>query len=79
MSVILNTTIPSSSLKKKNLACAYHRVREAIAGGIINFGKIPSELNMADMNTKPLGSVCFHRLSSVYIFRNPPHLEQVKG
>ena len=24
MSVILNTTIPSSSLKKKNLACAYH-------------------------------------------------------
>ena len=24
MSVILNTTIPSSSLKKKNLACASH-------------------------------------------------------
>ena len=79
MSVILNTTIPSSSLKKKNLASAYHCVREAIAGGIIDFGKIPSELNVADMNTKPLGTVNFHCLSSVYIFRNPPHLKKVKS
>ena len=78
MSVILNTTIPLSSLKKKNLACAYHRVREAIAGGIINFGKIPSELNMADMNTKPLGLINFHCLTNVYIFWHPPHLELVK-
>ena len=78
MSVILNTTIPSSSLKKKNLACAYHRVREAIAGGIIDFGKIPSESNMADINTKPLGSICFHCLASIYVFRNPPHLASVK-
>ena len=78
MSVILNTTIPSSSLKKKNPACAYHHVREAIAGGIIDFGKIPLDLNMADMNTKPLGSINFHHLTNVYLFRHPPHLELVK-
>ena len=30
-SVVLNTTIPSSALKKKHNAIAYHRVREAIA------------------------------------------------
>jgi hypothetical protein len=30
MSVVLNTTVPSSVLKKKHNAIAYHRVREAI-------------------------------------------------
>ena len=78
MSVILNTTIQSSSLKKKNLACAYNQVREAIAGGILDFGKIPSGLNMADMNTKPLGTMIFHQLSHVSLFRIPPHLEKEK-
>jgi hypothetical protein len=32
MSIIINTTIPSSQLKKKHNAIAYHRVCEAIAG-----------------------------------------------
>ena len=31
MSVVLNTTVPSSVLKKKHLGVGYHRVREAIA------------------------------------------------
>jgi hypothetical protein len=31
MSVVLNTTVPSSVLKKTHNAIAYHRVREAIA------------------------------------------------
>ena len=42
MSVILNTTLPSSMLKKKHNACAYHRVREAIAARIVDFAHIPS-------------------------------------
>jgi hypothetical protein len=33
--VLQNTTIPSSMLKKKHKANAYHRVRESIAAGII--------------------------------------------
>jgi hypothetical protein len=47
--VILNTAIPSSQLKKKHQACAYHRIREAIAGSVINFRHIPSHLNLADI------------------------------
>ena len=39
MSVVLNTTVPSSSLKKKCNAIAYHRVREAIAENTINIAK----------------------------------------
>jgi hypothetical protein len=37
MSVVLNTTVPSSVLKKKHSAIAYHRVREAIVARIMRF------------------------------------------
>ena len=30
-SVVVNTTLPSSQLKKKHLSCAYHRIWEMIA------------------------------------------------
>ena len=33
--VVVNTTLPSSMLKKKYQACNYHQVREAIAAGFI--------------------------------------------
>ena len=78
MSVVLNTTIPSSSLKKKHLACSYHRIREAIAGKYVKFGHISSELNLADVNTKPLSSVAFHRIIDPYMFRIPEHLNIAK-
>lgn len=79
MSVVLNTTIPSSSLKKKHLACSYHRVREAIAGGFVIYGHIPSTSNLADIGTKPLGTATFHRLIDPYLFRYPLHLKIAKG
>ena len=31
VSIVLNTTVPSSVLKKKHLGIVYHRVREAVA------------------------------------------------
>ena len=71
MSVILNTTLPSSVLKKKHNACAYHRIREAIAAGIIDFRHIKSEVNIADILTKPLGPTAFHRLLTTTLFRRP--------
>ena len=71
MSVVINTTIPSSGLRKKHLSCAYHRVREAIAGGFVIFGHIPSEKNLADINTKPLSNGAFHSLIGPYLFRTP--------
>jgi hypothetical protein len=43
MSVVLNTTVPSSVLKKKHNAIAYHRVRDDIAAKITRFVYIKSE------------------------------------
>jgi hypothetical protein len=37
MSVVLNTTVPSSVLKNKHNAISYHRVREAITARTMNF------------------------------------------
>jgi hypothetical protein len=37
MSAVLKNTVPSSVLKKKNNAIAYHRVREAISTIIMRF------------------------------------------
>jgi hypothetical protein len=71
MSVVLNTTLPSSALKKKHQACNYHRVREAIAAGFIKFGYIPTEKNLADVCTKPLGTQLFHIFLDLYILKNP--------
>ena len=52
--VILNTTIPDSLLKKKHVAISYHRVREAVAAGIVWTVHIKSEHNFADLLTKAL-------------------------
>ena len=41
-SVVINTTVPSSVLKKKHCALSYHKVREMIACNILNFAHIDS-------------------------------------
>ena len=69
MSVILNTTIPSSMLKKKHLGCSYHRVREAIAAKIVSFSHVSSEKNFADILTKPLPSHVHNALVKQLLFR----------
>ena len=66
---VLNTTLPSSNLKKKHLACSYHRIREAIAGKIISYGHIPTEKNTADMLSKPLDGPLLHSHLQTYILR----------
>ena len=70
-SVVLNTTIPSSVLKKKHCAIAYHRTREAIAARIVRFCHVDSEKNFADLLTKPLPNMTFHNLVKPLLFRNP--------
>ena len=54
-SVIDSSTLPHSLLKKRHLALCYHRVREAIASGIVAFFKIPSKVNPADLLSKHYG------------------------
>jgi hypothetical protein len=70
-SVVLNTSVPSSVLKKKHHACAYHRVREAIAGNIMRFVHIPGTTNYADVLSKPLSNEAFHNLVKPLLFRVP--------
>jgi hypothetical protein len=52
MSVVLNTTVPSSLLKKKHNAIAYHRIREAIEARIMRLSYIKSEENVSDVVDK---------------------------
>ena len=75
MSVVLNTTVPSSVLKKKHHAIGYHRVREAIAASILQFAHCDSKTNLSDVLTKPLGIDAFHSLVRPILFRRPPHVE----
>jgi hypothetical protein len=70
LSVVVNTTLPSSKIKKKHLSCQIMRVREAIAAGFVRFGHVRSEQNIADIMTKPLGPSVFHRLAHPYLFRH---------
>ena len=68
VSVVINTTLPSSQLKKKHQACNYHRVRKAIAAGFICFGHIDTvHQNIADVCTKPLPGPLFHKQVAVTV------------
>jgi hypothetical protein len=46
MPVVLNTSVPSSFLKKKHNAIAYHCVREAIADKVMRFTYVKSDENI---------------------------------
>jgi hypothetical protein len=77
-SVVLNTSVPFSILKKKHHACAYHCVCEAIAGGIMNFVHIPRITNYADVLSKPLSNNAFHSLIKPLLFCVPKAEREIK-
>lgn len=52
MSVIKNSSIPESVLKKKSNSVAYHYVRERVAMGIVEISHEPTKTNLADILTK---------------------------
>ena len=60
-SVVLTSTLPSSTLKKKHNAIAYHRVREAVAAKIMNVRHIDGKDNIADILTKATDGPTFRR------------------
>ncbi len=53
-SIVMNCTLPESTLKKKHNSIAYHKVRESVAQGTIRIAKEDGETNLADVLTKPL-------------------------
>ncbi len=67
-SVVNNSTIPSSTLKKKHNAICYHRVREAVAAKVIRIAHVPTGQNLADMLTKPLGGCKLHEFCKKILY-----------
>jgi hypothetical protein len=68
LSVIKSSTIPSSTLKKRHNALAYHRVREAIACKIVKFCHIDGKYNPADVLSKHMSSREWFALMKPLIF-----------
>ncbi len=52
--VVMNTSIPESTLHKKHNAINYHAVREAVAAGILRVGKEDGQTNLSDLLTKQI-------------------------
>ena len=67
LSVVTNCTLSTSTLKKKHNAIAYHRVREAVATGVIKLAYVPTKDNLADIMTKPLGPQQHYLLMSKFL------------
>ena len=55
-SVLANTTIPESQLKKKSNSIAYHFVRQGVARDEWRTAYISTHLNPSDLMTKPLSN-----------------------
>ena len=68
MSVITSSTIPHSVLNKRHNALSYHRVREAIAYGILKFVHINGTENVKDVMTKFLPHAKFWPLIKPLLF-----------
>ena len=68
LSMITSSTIPSSSLKKRHNMLSYHRVREAIASGILNLFHIPGTENPADVMTKTLNHPKMWKLTKQFMW-----------
>ena len=56
-SVLTNSTLPHSTLKKKSSSIAYHYVREGVAKREWMLTYISTHDNVADLLTKPLTNV----------------------
>jgi len=59
--VVLSTSLPSSTLKKKHNAIAYHRVREAVAAKVVKVSHVNGKDNIADILTKATDGPTFRK------------------
>jgi hypothetical protein len=67
-SVVLNVSIPESTLAKKHNAINYHIIREAVAAGIIRVGKEDTLTNIADVFTKLVPFTRKYQLLSPFLW-----------
>ena len=74
LSMITSSTIPSSNLKKKHNAIAYHAVHEAVAAGVIVLAHVKSEENKAEILTKSLGGKLHRHLVHSLMFKTHPEV-----
>ena len=74
-SVVTSGTVPHSKLNKRHTALSYHRIREAIAKGILEFYHINGVDNPADMLSKHAGYPQFWGMLRSLLFWgvNVPH------
>ena len=54
-SVVDSSTVPHSKLHKRHTALSFHRVREAVASGLVGFYHIAGNINPADILSKHWG------------------------
>jgi hypothetical protein len=67
-SAITNSTIPESTLVKKNNAICYHAIRESVASGESLLTHIPTVDNLADLMTKVTFGAKRRRLVSKILY-----------
>ena len=66
--VVINTTTPESTLKRKHTSICYHRCREAHAAGIVQITKEGTLTNLADMLTKLLAGPKMRQLAGTVLY-----------
>ncbi len=67
-SVVLNVSIPESTLAKNHSAINYHIIQEAVAAGIIRVGKEDTLTNIADVFTKLVPFTKKYQLLSPFLW-----------
>ena len=68
MSVVRNTSVPESQLKKRSNSIAYHFVRQMVAADVGRVSYEPGETNLADMLTKIQAGTTKQRLAKWVLF-----------
>ena len=73
--MVANITFSSRFLKKKHNAIAYHKMREAVAAGIIKVAYIKTDQNKADILNEPIGPRLYNKLFYFISFKQKPKKE----
>ena len=68
LSVVQNSTIKVSLLKKKHVATSYHKIREAVATGIVHLIKTDGTINYENVLIKSQDLKTFCTITVLYMY-----------